>query len=280
MIIDLSFYIIDNKDMIRIKLLSVFFLFLVGVACNVTPGGTPGPTPTPTPILTPGPTPTPAPTPQPPPSPQLTTSPNYCQAQVAPEQAAQIHQFVVDAYNHHMAGIQGFKTAKTHPDNGQPLVSFAVSGKPSFFYPNRPPKFHTTLCMDPSSKFLRCNDGTLLTDVASVAKTSDPLSEYTRYYTPFFENAEYTYASGPEEFGPLFIALPLNPVNLRDQNGHVVSGLLHISLAKVNTSDSDHAATEASKHLRERFLQALKQDFRAFRQRLPQVRFTKVVCWP
>jgi hypothetical protein len=218
--------------------------------------------------------------PSPPPAGALTGSPSYCRALVSLEQANQLSRFVVDTYNKKMSHLPGFARAKMNTNGEQPVVTFANPQKPSLYFPKKSTPFHTTLCSNPTSPYFKCADSFLLSTIAANASSRDPVSEYVRYYKTKTTPRDYGF-DAPREFGPIFIALPINPGELVEANNRVVSGVLHVSIAKVWTSDPAHPESARAVNLRKQFVNDLAEEFSNFRANLPnRISFDSVTCLP
>jgi hypothetical protein len=211
---------------------------------------------------------------------RLSRAPSYCQALVSLDQVSRLNRFVVDTYNKAIARPHGFTLAKYNEDGSQPVVTFANPQKPSLYYSENNGHFHSSLCNGPNSPFFRCSDPIIFDPISSIAVSSDPMVAYANYYEPKVKAMAFDYES-PSEMGALFVALPLMPKNLSDSSGHLISGLMHVSLVKIWTAGKDMDPKPGAKSLRDRFVNALKTDFAGYRSRLPEkIRLDEVLCRP
>ena len=195
-------------------------------------------------------------------------------------QANELSRFVVETYNNRMNHIPGFKRAQINTSGEQPVVTFANPATPSLYFPKKGSQLHTTLCNSPGSPFFLCSNKQLLNSAAAAARSPNPISAYINYYEKEVSRRGYTY-DPPQEFGPLFVSLPLRPTELQNTQGQVVSGVLHVSLVKVWTSNQTNPETPTSAGLRAEFVRALKQEFANKQGTLPgSLTFNSVRCLP
>lgn len=203
------------------------------------------------------------------------SSVSYCQALVVPDQALELSQVVVDAFNQTMDHLPGFVPAEVDKMGVRPNVSFAPALPRLYYADTGKSKFHATLCTS-LGMWYKCTDENLKTLVGAVAKSEKAVNKYADYYKPIVAK-DFAFKM-PREFGPEFFAIPLEPHRVYDHKGQEISDDLHVSVVKIEkiTDTTD----QQSEDLRDRFKNALEAGFADYSKKNPKIALDKVLCFP
>ena len=203
--------------------------------------------------------------------------PSYCQALLDYDVADKIDEYVREAFEAAVKDIAGAQVEASKV-RVRPSADFSDPDQPRLYYSGKDQDFHSTLCkadLKDKTRF-SCADQTTL-ELVNQESINNPVKKYVKFYDNILDKKFNIKA--PRKYGA-FIAFPLEPQRLYDNQGRVISEELHVSIVKIFTTarGSTDQESDESKALRDKFVTELQNRFN--NNNLKTVNFEEVLCDP